>query len=134
MTTPLRLHWNSDGLARLTAYDRAQLEAGNDPGDDGTGRSFSFDDEIGTVYLSTPTDFADTPIGCWRSDADPLEAPASELESLRVTVTELRATVDRVMAQRDQILAERNALAAKLGIPIDNEAHADDLGDPREGE
>ncbi len=38
----MRVIWNSIGMSRLTTYDREQIEHGNHPGDDGSGRDFKY--------------------------------------------------------------------------------------------
>jgi hypothetical protein len=75
------IEWNANA-ARLTAYQKAEIEAGRNPGDDGSGISFVAMDD--TIYLIHPSDV--NPIGVCRivdaSDEIEIALPTDDDELL----------------------------------------------------
>ncbi len=139
-----RIHWNSIGLSRLTQSDRASLEAGRHPGDDGSGRDFRIDgtDDDNVVTLSLVPANEDAINIAWidRSAPPPDEAnsntsaaPVDESAKLREELADALETLKRVMSQRDRAIeeleAERKARALEKGL-TDRNAHADDIEAP----
>jgi hypothetical protein len=71
----MTIEWNANA-ARLTAYQKAEIEAGRNPGDDGSGISFVAMDD--TIYLIDPTSV--DPVGVCRIVDDPIEYLAEGID------------------------------------------------------